>query len=87
MELTAKEKDTLLDIAKKAITAKVNNKDKKLVIDESVLDETPPNINEPVPKEDETPENQEPVKEEPKEEPKEEVKPVENGILNHQSTS
>ena len=27
MELTAKEKDTLLDIAKKAIAAKVNNKD------------------------------------------------------------
>jgi AmmeMemoRadiSam system protein A len=40
MELTAKEKDTLLDIAKKAIEAKVNNKDiPKLTVDSETLQE------------------------------------------------
>jgi AmmeMemoRadiSam system protein A len=40
MELTAKEKDTLLDIAKKAITAKVNNKDiPKLIVGSQSLQE------------------------------------------------
>jgi AmmeMemoRadiSam system protein A len=40
MELTAKEKDTLLDIAKKAIVAKVNNKDiPKLTVDSEKLQE------------------------------------------------
>src|SRR5664280_2440644 len=40
MELTAKEKDILLDIAKKAITAKVNNKDiPKLIVGSQSLQE------------------------------------------------
>jgi AmmeMemoRadiSam system protein A len=40
MELTAKEKDTLLDIAKKTIAAKVNNKDiPKLNVDSETLQE------------------------------------------------
>ena len=40
MELTAKDKDTLLDIAKKAIVAKVNNKDiPKLTGDSETLQE------------------------------------------------
>jgi hypothetical protein len=40
MELTAKEKDTLLDIAKKAIAAKVSNKDMpKLNVDSESLQE------------------------------------------------
>ena len=40
MELTAKEKATLLDIAKKAISAKVNNKDiPKLTVDSETLRE------------------------------------------------
>lgn len=40
MELTAKEKDTLLDIAKKAIVAKVNHKDiPKLTVDSEKLQE------------------------------------------------
>jgi len=52
------------------MATKPTNRDKKPIIDESVLDETPPNINEPIPKEDETPENldpnPDPIKEEPK---------------------
>ncbi len=40
MELTAKEKDTLLDIAKNAIAAKINNKDiPKLTVDSERLQE------------------------------------------------
>ena len=40
MELTANEKDTLLNIAKKAISAKVNNKDiPKLNMDSETLKE------------------------------------------------
>ena len=40
MELTAKEKDTLLDIAKKAIAAKVNNKEMpELTVDSETLKE------------------------------------------------
>jgi len=40
MELTAKDKDTLLDIAKKAIVAKVNNKDiPKLMVDSEIIQE------------------------------------------------
>lgn len=60
--------------------SKVTNRDKKPVIDESVLDEVPPNINEPIVKEDETPENLDPNPDpvvEPKKEPKEEPKPSE----------
>jgi AmmeMemoRadiSam system protein A len=40
MELTAKEKDTLLNIAKKVISAKINNKDTpKLAVDSETLKE------------------------------------------------
>ena len=40
MELTAKDKDTLLDIVKKAIVDKVNNKDiPKLTVDSETLRE------------------------------------------------
>ena len=40
MELTAKEKDTLLDIAKKAIAAKVNNQDiPELTVDSEIIKE------------------------------------------------
>jgi len=53
--------------------AKVNNKDKAPVIDESVLEETPPDINEPQTVDD-TPENQDPNPDPIKEEPKVEKK-------------
>jgi AmmeMemoRadiSam system protein A len=40
MELTAKDKDTLLDIAKKAIVAKVHNKEiPKLIVDSEIIRE------------------------------------------------
>lgn len=65
--------------------AKPTNKDKELKVDESILDETPPNINEPQDKEDEEPIEEEVIeedeeKEEEKidEEPKEKLQEKEN---------
>lgn len=52
-----------------------DNKDKNPVIDEKILEETPPNINEPQNK-DEDPENKEPVEEEPIENKEEPITPV-----------